>query len=487
MFQRHLFKNALARDVTLTVATLLVAFAARVGVHGAQVRTIDDAEITRAVMAELSEETGVQYDDIQVVCMDGIVTLQGRVDRLADKRQAVALATTIRGVRAVVDRLLLPPSDLGGGHIAGRITEVLRDSTLADSWQIVVEVDEGVVTLRGQVDSYVAKMLAEQMVADVRGVREIVNDLAVEQSAVRSSDEIQQEIEKRIQGDIWLIDPDIQVTVEDGQATLTGTVESQAAKQRLHDIAWVVGVRSVEDAGVRIRSEADTTLRRHRPYVPGNDHEILLAVESALTHDSRVDAARVHVHVKSGVVILGGTVDSLRSKRAAEEDARNTLGVWDVENAILVGDVHRRSSAAVEQSLTAALARDRYLSEYDLTIAVEDDRATLKGTVRSQFDKRRAESVASSIRGVSEVQNDLMVKSAVPEPGSDLNLKYRIENRLYWSPLIDDSEITVTVHEGRVNLTGVVDSPNALEIAANIASESGASQVNNQIRIREPH
>ena len=486
MLKRHIFKHSLAKVVTLTVATFLVAFAAQVGGQSAQVRTIDDAEITRAVTAELCEETGVRGDDIQVACIDGIVTLEGRVDRLANKRQAVALATTIRGVRAVVDRLSLPSSDLDVGQIAGQITGALRDNTVTDTWQIVVGVHEGVVTLRGHVDSYVAKVLAEQMVADIRGVREIVNDLAVERSEVRSSDEIQQEIEKRIQGDIWLIDPDIQVTVDDGQATLTGTVESEAAKQRLHNIAWVVGVTAVEDAGVRIHSESDTALRRHRPYVPGNDHEILLAVESALTHDPRVDASQVHVHVKSGVVILGGTVDRLRSKQAAEEDARNTLGVWDVENAILVRRVDRRSSAAVEQSLGAALARDRYLSEYDLMIAVEEDQATLRGTVRSQFDKRRAESVASSIRGISEVQNDLMVKSAVPGPVSDLNLKYRIENRLYWSPLIDDSEITVTVHDGSVNLTGVVDSPNALEIAANIASESGAKQVNNQLSIREP-
>jgi osmotically-inducible protein OsmY len=123
------------------------------------------------------------------------VTLEGRVDRLANKRQAVALATTIRGVRAVVDRLSLPSSDLDVGQIAGQITEALRDNTVTDTWQIVVGVHEGVVTLRGHVDSYVAKVLAEQMVADIRGVREIVNDLAVERSEVRSSDEIQQEIE----------------------------------------------------------------------------------------------------------------------------------------------------------------------------------------------------------------------------------------------------------------------------------------------------
>jgi osmotically-inducible protein OsmY len=417
--------------VTLTLATFLMPFAAPVGGQSSLARIIDDAEISRAVTAELSEETGLRYDDIQVACVDGIVTLEGPVDSLADKRQAVALATTIRGVRAVVDRLSLRPADLDVGQIAGQITDALRDNPVTDTWQIVVGVDEGAVTLRGHVDSYIAKMLGEQIVADIRGVREIVNDLAIVRAAVRSSDEIQQEIEKRIRGDIWLIDPEIQVTVDDGRATLAGTVETEAAKQRLHDLAWVVGVTSVDDAAVRVHSEADSVMRRHRPYVPGNDREILLAVEAALTHDPRVDASQVRVHVESGVVTLGGTVDNLRSKQAAAEDARNTLGVWDVNNAILVHRDHRRSAAAVEQSLGAALARDRYLSEYDLTVAVEEERATLRGLVRSEFDKRRAESVASSIRGVSEVQNDLMVKSAVPEPVSDLNSKCRIENRLY--------------------------------------------------------
>jgi osmotically-inducible protein OsmY len=485
MFKKHMFKNPLATVVTLTLAMFLMPFAAQLGGQSALAGTIDDTEIARAVTAELTEETGVRSDDIQVAYADGIVRLEGVVDSLADKRQAVAVATTIRGVRAVVDQLSLRPSDPDVDQITGRITEELRDNPVTDTWQIVVGVDEGVVTLRGHVDSYVAKMLGEQMVADIGGVREIVNDLVVEQVAERSSDEIQLEIEKRIQGDLWLIDPDIRVTVDDGQVTLTGTVETEAAKQRLHSLAWVAGVTFVEDAAVRVDSEADIALRRHRPYVPGNDHEILLAVESALQYDPRVDASQVHVHVESGVVTLGGTVDSLRSKRAAEQDARNTLGVWDVKNAILVHSDHRRSAAAVEQSLGAALARDRYLSEYDLTVAVEEGRATLRGRVRSKFDKRRAESVASGIRGVSEVQNDLMVRAAVPEPGSDLNLKYRIENRLYWSPLIDDSEVSVTVSGGRVTLTGIVDSPNALEIAALIARQAGAQQVNSQITIRE--
>ncbi len=485
MLKRHMLKNHRTMVVTLTVATFLWAFAAQVGGQNALARSIDDAEIARAVTAELSEETGLRSDDIQVVCADGVVTLRGVVDRLADKRQAVHAAMTIRGVRAVVDHLSLRPADLDVDQVAVQISGALRDSPVTDTWQIVVGVDQGAVTLEGQVDSYVARMLGEQMVADIPGVQEIVNHLVVDPTEVRSSDEIQQEIEKRIQGDIWLIDPDIRVIVDDGQVKLSGTVESEAAKQRVHDLAWVVGVRSVDNTAVLVDSDADTAMRRHRPYVPGNDHEILLAVESALTHDPRVDASQVRVHVESGVVTLVGTVDSLRSKRAAEEDARNTLGVWDVKNAIVVHNDHRRSAAEVEQSLSAALARDRYLSEYDLSVTVEEDRATLRGTVRSEFDKRRAESVASSIRGVSEVQNDLMVKSAVPEPVSDLNLKYRVENRLYWSPLIDDSEITVTVNDGHVILTGVVDSPNALEIATQIARGSGAKQVSNQIRIRE--
>jgi osmotically-inducible protein OsmY len=380
--------------------------------------------------------------------------------------------------------LALRPGELDVGRIAGHISGALRDNPVTDTWQIVVGLDEGAVTLRGHVDSYVAKMLGEHLVADIRGVEAIINDLVVDRAAVRSNDEIQQEIKQRIQGDIWLIDPAIRVTVDDGQVTLAGTVETEAGQQRLHNLAWVAGVTSVDDTAVRVHSEADTALRRHRPYVPGNDHEILRAVESALTHDGRVDASQVHVHVESNVVTLGGTVDRLRSKQAAEEDARNTLGVWDVKNSIRVRSDPRRSSAEVQQALRLALARDRYLSEYDLTVAVEEGRAALNGTVRSEFDKRRAESVASSIRGVSEVQNELTVKSAVPKPVLDLQLKYRIKNRLYWSPLIDDNEITVVVDDGRVTLTGVVDSPNSFEVVARIARQAGAKQVSNRIRIR---
>jgi len=67
-----------------------------------------------------------------------------------------------------------------------------------------------------------------------------------------------------------------------------------------------------------------------------SDAEIQEDVKAAMRYDSWVDANQVNVDVNDGVVTLTGTVDSWREKRAAGDDAWDTLGVVDVNNDLQV-------------------------------------------------------------------------------------------------------------------------------------------------------
>lgn len=67
-----------------------------------------------------------------------------------------------------------------------------------------------------------------------------------------------------------------------------------------------------------------------------SDADIDADVRSRLIDDSWVDAEQVNTAVHDGVVTLSGEVDSVVEKRAAGDDAWDTLGVADVSNRLRV-------------------------------------------------------------------------------------------------------------------------------------------------------
>ena len=65
-----------------------------------------------------------------------------------------------------------------------------------------------------------------------------------------------------------------------------------------------------------------------------DDDEIDTLVRDGLFWDSWVDAVKIEVIVKDGMVTLQGTVQNQLEKRAAGDDAWDTPGVRDVKNEI---------------------------------------------------------------------------------------------------------------------------------------------------------
>jgi len=64
-------------------------------------------------------------------------------------------------------------------QLAQELQEILTKDPELDSSEIEVEVEGGAVTLRGVVDSTDARLLAEELVESVTGVREVHNNLKV--------------------------------------------------------------------------------------------------------------------------------------------------------------------------------------------------------------------------------------------------------------------------------------------------------------------
>jgi osmotically-inducible protein OsmY len=66
---------------------------------------------------------------------------------------------------------------------------------------------------------------------------------------------------------------------------------------------------------------------------------------------------------------------------------------------------------------------------------------------------------------------------------SDKRMKKDIESELWWSPFVNEDEVNVTVHEGNVILTGIVDTPLEKRYAEVNAREGGAITVENRLVI----
>jgi osmotically-inducible protein OsmY len=158
-----------------------------------------DAWLTAKVQAKYFIDTDVKGRRIDVDTQNGIVTLTGSVAGEAERRQAVALARSTDGVLDVKDELRVDASlrEQGTGvrtpQRDTRTTAIQRPDTWVTTkiqaqyflddevkgHQINVTTNNGVVTLKGMVDTAQQKQEAELIARETEGVSRVVNQLAV--------------------------------------------------------------------------------------------------------------------------------------------------------------------------------------------------------------------------------------------------------------------------------------------------------------------
>jgi osmotically-inducible protein OsmY len=475
-------------------------------------RSMADENICDAVEDAMQRDRAVPYDPIDLSCADGIVTLTGTANNILAKRRATRLAETIKGVRAVVNRMKVKPlTDRSGPELEDDVLAALVSDPAADSYEVTAEADsDGHVTLRGTVDSWQEKQLAKKVVMGVKGVTSITNNIEVNYRAERADSEIRPEIMKALQRDALVDERMIDVDVDDGKVKLSGTVGSAAERRQAVWNAWVAGVDEVDDSELKVREHARDEDRRERAYTLKSGDEIREAIKDANAFDPRVESDNVEPSVTGSVVTLRGTVESLKAKHAAAENARNTVGVSRVLNRLKVRPVVQRTNKQLERDVREALSRDPYVDRYKITVNVVDGTAYLAGSVDSYFEKAQAEDVVTRIKGIVDVSNALVVTNpswpVVYNPyihdwyvydygwhdydpayvaKSDEEIKEDIDDELWWSPFVDADQVDVSVEDGVATLNGAVDSWYERHAAVENALEGGAIAVDNNLNVLE--
>lgn len=337
---------------------------------------LSDARITTAVQAKYYGDDRIGARDIDVETQNGVVTLSGAVPDEATKQQALSLARSVDGVTSVNDQLEVRTGPVtaatkpvaGGAEVgtSGRendrepvwITTKIQAQYFLDPevspWNIdVTTASGGVVTLEGTVDSAQDKSEAVRIARETEGVTRVDDKLRVRADSASAPrvdvDAPDPWLTAKIQAK-YFMDADVKgrridVDTQSGVVTLSGTVESQAARRQAVALARNTdGVREVKD-----QLKVDTTLASSGgTAVPGKAEQAVSRIErpdiwvttkiqSKYFLDPDVKGHQIDVDTKNGVVTLQGSVDNAAQKQAAEQIATETEGVKTVVNRLTVG------------------------------------------------------------------------------------------------------------------------------------------------------
>ncbi len=210
---------------------------------------MSDEHLQKSVLAELHWEPSVTAGHIGVSAEQGVVTLTGHVSSYIEKLAAEKAAGRVKGVKAVVEdiEVRLPAHHIrGDDEIASAAIERLDQDVSVPDNAILVRVENGFVTLSGEVDWHYQRDHALEDIRRLPGVIGISNQVTIRPkvNVASLSDDITHALHRS-----WFFDPRlVTVTAQGGTVTLAGTVHTPHDRQIAAATAWAAsGVTDVHN------------------------------------------------------------------------------------------------------------------------------------------------------------------------------------------------------------------------------------------------
>lgn len=308
---------------------------------------------------------------------------------------------------------------------------------------INVSADEGVVTLKGRVDTEAAREEAVSIAKNTDGVRKVQDMLLVGAPAnseeAREAAWITTQIQARYFADSVIDRGDIDVTTNNGVVTLSGRVNSAAEKSDAVAVARSIdGVTQVEDRLVveplpEAAATSGTLPSVNIPLAPIDDGRVSTSIQAKLFLDNTLKARRIEVDTRQGVVTLRGEVASDSERAQALLLARTTDGAQRVEDSLTVNaaldqkpaaqaspavqaapatpaaPAAQSQDAALVKSVQSRIAGDRQARTSTIDVTVKDGVVLLDGTAPNTAAKQRALTLARETQGVLQVVDRIRV------------------------------------------------------------------------------
>jgi osmotically-inducible protein OsmY len=360
----------------------------------------------------LTLNSEVPANELDVKTLQGVVNITGTVDNYLAKNEAVKIAKTIRGVRAVIDEIKVAAPVRSDADIRKDVEDALRYDDVTTGLQLTPTVHDGTVLLAGKSPSKLVERAAVSDAMRIKGVREVTSNIEVVHGAPRGDPEIQADVRRALQMDPYVDADFINSEVEKGNVKLSGTVATATERDRSYADAWTSGVLGVNAEALKVDPLSTPDPRKSLVPGPHTDEQVRGALRDALRLDPRILSENVVVAVDGGHVTLAGTVHHLSSKTAAHSDAADTPGVNTVLNLIKVRPHTRPTDEHLAADVRLALMRDARIARFELGVAAKDGVVTLSGTVDYPSQKAEAGYIADQAVGAVEVRSYVLVRFA---------------------------------------------------------------------------
>jgi osmotically-inducible protein OsmY len=198
-------------------------------------------------MDQLKWEPGLNAAEIGVAVKNGIVTLSGIVDTYLKKIAAEDAAKKIGGVKAVAEEIQVgrsPGFRKTDAEIADAVLFALKWNTSIPDQKIKVRVEDGVVSLEGELEWGYQRNEAKWAIEKLVGVRRINNFILIKPSLKPAN--IKEKISAALVRSATIDSEKITVETDGGKVTLRGKVRSIAEREDAENAAWAApGVTSV--------------------------------------------------------------------------------------------------------------------------------------------------------------------------------------------------------------------------------------------------
>jgi osmotically-inducible protein OsmY len=230
--------------------------------------------VRKALRSEARVDLG--NHPIHLRLADGDLTMEGEVADIAAKKLALERAASVPGIEGIVDRLRVRPAErMGDGQISALVGSAIAGEPVfanctiraqsrehQDTVQIAepaagtidIVVEDGVVTLDGDVPGLGLKRLAGLLAWWVPGSRDVVNGLGVTPPETDNDDEITDAVRLALERDPFVNPDQIRVTTSNAVVTLQGLVPTESEREMAEFDAWYIfGVDKVVNE-VRVRA-----------------------------------------------------------------------------------------------------------------------------------------------------------------------------------------------------------------------------------------
>lgn len=206
-------------------------------------------ELQKDVQNAIKWEPLLHAAEIGVTVNDGVVTLTGIVDGYFKKKEAENAAKNVSGVKAVVEEIEIKYSNTltkTDNDIAHEVLKALKDNWSVSEDHVKVKVEDGWVTLEGELSWNFQRQDAKTAISFLPGVKGVTNEIKIK-SDIKDAIE-KKDVEKALSRSWSLNAKDITVTVNGTNVKLTGFVDSIYQKDQAEKIVWKTpGIWSIDN------------------------------------------------------------------------------------------------------------------------------------------------------------------------------------------------------------------------------------------------